>query len=535
MARTRQLGSQLRRIRRCRAELPQVLTVAARAVLLELITAELEAWQRDPASVRTAQAVLRLNLENLSLQRHGFLPDSQCPTCARRESDTRDGAQLTLRSRPKPRDALRLRDLNDEREPILEAYVDGHLGVINRLSKHTGNLYANASASTLYPNNTKPDRGFGRGLDFQRSQLSAIMEALERYGGMQSGAKRTTVRGSFAAHAHQALDPRRLGLHEDELYDQLDFGYQRFTPEAQIDWVWGYSLRQHQPILVPEGAVYYGEPLALPGFAYECSNGCALGGSLEEAILHGLLEVAERDAFLIAWHARLELPQIDLETLTDPKLRLQLERLRFQTGFELRALDATMENGIPTVLMVAVHREPRADQPAFLCAAGSHVSFENAIANALGELAPNAGFFAERFQKNLQRIEAMIENPDLCAQLEDHQLLYAHPRMRSSLEFLLCDAPCLPLEEIIARHEPIERFEDLLEDLDGLVERFLRDGHEVVVVDQSTSEHRALELHCVKVLVTGHLPMTFGHLNRRLAGLPRLLEIPHRSVFVPVR
>jgi ribosomal protein S12 methylthiotransferase accessory factor len=514
-----------------KAELPQVLTSAARAVLLELISAELEAWRRDPTAVRTARAVLRLNLETLTLQRHAFLPDSHCPTCAQRESDTRDGARLALRSRPKPRDALRLRDLNDERDAILETYVDGHLGIVNRLSKHTGNLFANASASTLYPNNTKPDRGFGRGLDFQRSQLSAIMEALERYGGMQSGAKRTAVRGSFAANEHQALDPRRLGLHEDELYDQPDFGYRRFTPDAEIDWVWGYSLQRHQPILVPEGAVYYGEPLALPGFAYECSNGCALGGSLEEAILYGLLEIAERDAFLIAWHARLELPEIDLETLTDPALRLQLERLRVQTGFELRALDATMENDIPTVLMMAVRREPRADQPAFLCAAGSHLCFEKDIANALGELAPNAGFFAEPYQKNLAHISAMIENPYLCAQLEDHQLLYAHPAMRPSLEFWLRDAPRLPLEAITARHESIERFGDLLEDLNGLVRRFQRDGHEVVVVDQSTSEHRALGFHCVKVIVTGHLPMTFGHGHRRLAQLPRLLEIPHRLGF----
>jgi ribosomal protein S12 methylthiotransferase accessory factor len=514
-----------------KAELPRVLTAAARAVLLELISAELEAWKREPAAVRTRHAVLRLNLESLSLQRHRFLPDSHCSTCAERAADTRDGARPSLRPRPKPRDALRLRDLNDEREAILEAYVDGHLGVVNRLSKHTGNLYANASASTLYPNNTQPDRGFGRGLDFQRSQLSAIMEALERYGGMQTGAKRTTVRGSFAAHAHQALDPRRLGLHEDELYDQPDFGYRRFTPEAEIDWVWGYSWRQRQPMLVPEGAVYYGEPLELPGFAYECSNGCALGSSLEEATLHGLLEVAERDAFLITWHARLELPEIDLESVTDPALGLQLERLRHQTDFELRALDATMENDLPTVLMMAVRREPRADQPAFLCAAGSHVTFEKAIANALGELAPNAGFFAERFQKNLERVEAMTQNPALCEQLEDHQLLYAHPRMRPTLEFLLRDRPRRPLEAIAARHESVKRFEDLLEELEHVAQRFLRDGHDIVVVDQSTSEHRALGLHCVKVLVTGHLPMTFGHHHRRLAQLPRLLEIPYRLGF----
>ena len=38
---------------------------------------------------------------------------------------------------------------------------------------------------------------------------------------------------------------------------------------------------------------------------YETSNGCALGGCFEEATAHGLLEVAERDAFLITWYGRM--------------------------------------------------------------------------------------------------------------------------------------------------------------------------------------------------------------------------------------
>jgi len=38
----------------------------------------------------------------------------------------------------------------------------------------------------------------------------------------------------------------------------------------------------------------------------------------------------------------------------------------------------------------------------------------------------------------------------------------------------------------------------------------------------------ALGLSCVKVIVPGSLPMTFGHVNHRTRGLPRLLDVPHR-------
>ncbi len=505
-----------------------LLTEAGRLVLQTLIEEELQAWSLEPERLRTRGAVLRLNLEDLRVQRHAFLPDSHCPTCGQRHIDNASDAQVVLHSRRKPKGSLRLRNLKHEKEQLLERYVDSHLGLVTRLVKHTGNLYSNASAPTLYPHNSEPDRGFGRGVDFQSSQLSALMEALERYGGMRPNSKRTNVRGSYRALADDAIDPTTLGLHDEAQYDLPKFGFQKYSAQAQIDWVWGYSFLKRQPVLIPEGIAYYGLPLEIAGFAYECSNGCAIGGSLEEAILYGLLEVVERDAFLIAWYGRLELPEIDLASVRDPMLRLQLERLEHQSGFQVRAFDATVENGVPTVWLMAVAPEVRDNEPSLLCAAGSHLSFERAIANALGELAPNAGFFREHFQKHLEHVKKMVQDTTLCRKLEDHQLLYAHPDMRSRLNFLLDRKHKHSLASREAAHQPHPLLEDLRDDLEHVLQRFSRDGLEVIVVDQTAPEHRELGFHCVKVIVPGLIPMTFGHQYRRVQHLPRLLEIPHR-------
>jgi ribosomal protein S12 methylthiotransferase accessory factor len=53
-------------------------------------------------------------------------------------------------------------------------------------------------------------------------------------------------------------------------------------------------------------------------------------------------------------------------------------------------------------------------------------------------------------------------------------------------------------------------------------------GLDVLVVDQTAPEHRAGGFACVKVLVPGALPMTFGHDLRRHHGIPRLAEVPRR-------
>lgn len=54
------------------------------------------------------------------------------------------------------------------------------------------------------------------------------------------------------------------------------------------------------------------------------------------------------------------------------------------------------------------------------------------------------------------------------------------------------------------------------------------------MVDQTDPATRdRLGLHAAKVIVPGTLPMTFGHVNRRTLGLPRLLEVPARLGRVP--
>jgi ribosomal protein S12 methylthiotransferase accessory factor len=49
---------------------------------------------------------------------------------------------------------------------------------------------------------------------------------------------------------------------------------------------------------------------------------------------------------------------------------------------------------------------------------------------------------------------------------------------------------------------------------------------DVIVVDQTTPELKRNELYCVKVLIPGMLPMTFGHHLTRVTGLERVLKVP---------
>ena len=70
---------------------------------------------------------------------------------------------------------------------------------------------------------------------------------------------------------------------------------------------------------------------------WQVSTGLACHTSLTRATLKSLLEVVERDAFMLFWHRRLRCPEIDVSAVSDPKLRSLLERTNVP-GYERHIL-----------------------------------------------------------------------------------------------------------------------------------------------------------------------------------------------------
>jgi len=494
----------------------------------DLVSAELGPARAEPPGRRTANAVLMLSLTSLAVDVHPFLADPCCPRCGGLPADRPPALMGT--ARPKlGRDTYRVRDLGADWDSLVRTYVDGRTGVVRQLDVRTDYRYPMVSAPLHLPGGEQ-EAGFGRALDFAACERTALAEALERLGGARPGGRRTTVRAGYRDVADRAVCPTELGLYPPERYAEPGFGYPPFDPGLELNWVWGHSFARDAPVLVPEDYAYYrtrhGNPLARP-LAYEVSNGCALGGCLEEAALHGVLELAERDAFLLTWYARLPVPRVDLATVADPRIRVLAERIRQDSGHRVAAFATTTEHGIPTAWVMAVHPAPGAE-PAAICAAGAHFDPEQALLNGLLELAANLGWNRFAYRDELARIEAMVADPDLVREMRDHALLYCHPAAFDRFDFLLGDDVGRPVAEAFLRATCRPRGDDIRADLAEVVERFTSQGQDVIVVDQTTDEHRAGGLSCAKVIIPGLMPMTFGHRMRRTHGLPRLHRIPAR-------
>jgi ribosomal protein S12 methylthiotransferase accessory factor len=488
--------------------------------LANLLRAEVERIVQGDLAKTEGQICL-INLKTLESSWHSFLPTPLCTVCSRLSDDSPDAARISLQPSPKiNKDSYRCRSLEDLDEVLVKDYLDQRTGLLNGKVYNLVPPFADVSVNLpLF----EGDEGTaGRTNSYAVSELTAILEGLERYCGLEPRGKRTVVYDKYRNLKSQALDPIKVGVHAAEQYGRPGFPFTPFNPDRPINWVWGYSLLQERSILVPELLAYYSLGCGQQGFVYETSNGCALGGSLEEAIFYGILEVVERDSFLMTWYAQLTLPRLDPYSANDEELQLMIERMRAVGGYELYLYNSTMEHGIPSILAIAKNRKQKGLN--LILAAGAHLDPVRAVKTAVHELAGMMLTLDEKFEANQEEYLQMLQDSSLVKQMDDHGMLYGLPQAEERLHFLLDD------------NRPLRRFDeefkwkssptDLTEDLQTILQELRRLNLDVIVVDQTTPETKRNGLHCVKVLIPGMLPMTFGHHLTRVSGLERVLKVP---------
>jgi ribosomal protein S12 methylthiotransferase accessory factor len=471
-------------------------------------------------SALTEDRLFLINMKTLKNSSHFFLSDPLCPICSQLPDDSKAAAQISLQSSPKiSADSYRCRSLDELKNVLVKDYLDHRTGLMNGKMHHFVLPFADVVVNM--PLFVGDEGVAGRTHSYEISELTAILEGLERYCGIEPRGKRTTIHDSYRNLEEIALNPEKVGVHAKEQYARPDFPFKPFHPDRPMNWVWGYSFLQERPILVPELLAYYSLGCS-DGFVYETSNGCALGGSLEEAIFYAILEVVERDSFLMTWYAQLPLPRLDISSANDKELQLMVDRVRAVAGYDMYFFNSTMEHGIPSVWAVAKNRKQVGMN--LICAAGAHPDPIRAVKSTIHELAGMMLTLDEKFEANRQEYEKFLHDPYSVKQMEDHGMLYGLPEAEERLQFLLDDP--LPLRTFEEEFKRQTKSADLTDDLQDILQKFRQLNLEVIVVDQTTPVTKRNGLYCVKVLIPGMLPMTFGHHLTRVTGLERVLRVP---------
>ncbi|MGW6235862.1 TOMM precursor leader peptide-binding protein [Streptomyces sp. NPDC055094] len=483
------------------------------------------------AADRSLPQVSRLDLATLGVRTYPLLADPLCPHCGPRGTDGPADGGLGPVSRPKPApDTYRLRPASAYPMPAaaLANPVSGVLGAgtwINVTSPTTapvaGSVFMRGYAGLTDVTWSGQANGFDASRDL------AFLEGLERYAGTHRRTGTTLLTAAYSDLGEDALDPAACGFYAPETYRD-DPMVSPFDPGRPIPWVWGHSLRDERPVLVPARLVHYSAGLASDNFVFECSNGCAIGGCLEEAILGGLLELIERDAFLVAWYGATPLTEIDLGSHDDRTVRTMIDRAALQ-GYDVHAFDNRIDLGVPVVTGLAVRRD--GGPGTFSFGAGASLDPAAALEGALSEVLTYIPHLPRQVAERRAELEAMAEDFGKVLHLKDHAQLYGLPRMAEHVRTYLEPSAVRPMADVYRDWEERERPRtgDLRDDVAHCRDALVRAGHDVIVVDQTTPEQRRIGLRTVATIVPGLLPIDFGWSRQRAPRMPRLRSAAFRA------
>lgn len=268
----------------------------------------------------------------------------------------------------------------------------------------------------------------------ERCLLEALGESIERYS-LSVYHKKELLWDSYENLKPRAINPTEF----------ISFSESKIKPSFQIynnsreklNWVKGVSLNTHKNIFIPAQLVYLPYKLKKnePVINFSISTGAACHSSLERAILNGVLEVIERDAFIINYLNKLSRNIIDINTSDDKTFKQIIAWLK-RYNLELYLLDISTDIPVYSVLAILLDRTGLG--PAISVGTKSDLSIDEAILGATEECLQVRPWIKETMvRKGIKKIREVEKNKYYLFEKVERGLLWSTPKMISKINFFL--------------------------------------------------------------------------------------------------
>ena len=360
--------------------------------------------------------------------------------------------------------------------------------------------------------------GDAASIDPKRAIMKAVGESIERYCPSHFNYEDFTL-AAYSDLDCEAVHPADFALFSNRQYAEPGFPFSRLTASTPLRWVSAYSITHDQPILVPASFVYipyFSDPLHEPLAHNPISTGLACGSNLAPAIYKAILEVIERDAFMIMWQNQLLCPRIDLSTVDDPFIQSMLNELEI-LPVECQAYLLPSDIEVPMIMVIL--RNTSGHPPHTVIGMSADLDPSKALMLALEEvslswLGMGRYCLAEKdYQpsKDYKNVDNLIR----------HALAHAvDPDLGKSWEFLRSSVQQISLQDINNKYD-----ENMVNNVQHLVGKLNEKDLNVVVKDLTTVDVDDAGFKVVRAVVPGMQPLDVSHAYRHLGGT-RLYEVP---------
>lgn len=334
-----------------------------------------------------------------------------------------------------------LQEDSDLWEPLKVATQLKHLGVFESVRHSVGfedePLIFNYNASLTFPSDYNAKKKLITGGCSSVSLSSALWrclgESVERFSSFNVDKYKLRT-ASISELKSVILNPITVsGFSEQQLNEK--FKEHRITNKSVFSWTQGYSLTRRRKTWIPAQLVYGGykrlpqEPIIR---SYVTTGAAAFYGSKEQAVINGILEILERDAFMISWLNKLTLPRINLGEINYQPIEHLYEKIR-RYNLEVLVLDMTTNIPIPSMLCIIF--DPTGHGSISVSAKTDFVR-ETAVLEAMEGAIKLRKFIRKIYENehdknNLNSFKA----PSMPKDLQERALFWMHDKSWEDLEF----------------------------------------------------------------------------------------------------
>lgn|GEM_PF-1802489 len=307
---------------------------------------------------------------------------------------------------------------------ILENYVDKRGGLFSYFSEISPSYenpkffrYLGVINNINRESKVRKIKGSGFSLDRETSQWSAIGEAVERYCSRVVSSN-GLIEGNYlnVSKANNTLDPYTITRYLDSQVVKYP-RFRTYSHDIELKWYPCFDILHEKEIIVPYELIYLDYIKGYQPIREIISTGLACAQSIETAIIGGLNECIERDAFVLFWlfkkvNFKLNICSINVKQLDE------LFLLGKNRDLSIEIYDITQEDiNVPTILTLIKSKHRKG----FYFGCACNFNYERAVIKSVEEGLGGYSAYIESLDYNVVNIPK--EKSEIRT-LDDHCLYY---------------------------------------------------------------------------------------------------------------